>query len=201
MATIFAQRQIRLAAKSALEAANIVVVVDSPGDWNVPASDLPIIQLRSPGNRKEGQTKAVPQFTTTVTLQLQARAEATTADAAQDAIEDLGDRIEQALFTNYDLLSLVQAFSSVDGRVEISSEGKQHIASLSMSIDCELFETYTPVDPPALTSIGIHVDTGMPFDPTGTYANPPFPDAVQPAPRTSGPDGRDEGALDITLPQ
>lgn len=54
-----------------------------------------------------------------------------------------------------------------------------------------------------ITSVGIHADLGAPFDPNGTYTPstdaPPYTPA--PAPRTSGPDGRDEGALDITLPQ
>ena len=55
--------------------------------------------------------------------------------------------------------------------------------------------------PSAFQEAQIHLDTTTPFDASGTYPNPPFPDAVQPAPRTSGPDGRAEGGLDIQLPQ
>lgn len=86
-----------------------------------------------------------------------------------------------------------------------------------MRIECEMFETFDPtampptastwpVQAPAtvpLDSIGIHLDLAAPFDPSGTY----IPNADAPAytpttaPRTIGPDGRDEAALDITLPQ
>ena len=36
---------------------------------------------------------------------------------------------------------------------------------------------------------------------SGTYTGSPFPGSVTAAPRTTGPDGRDEGALQIDLPQ
>lgn len=58
-------------------------------------------------------------------------------------------------------------------------------------------------DSVALTSIGIHVDAENVYSPTGTFT--PSPDAPPhtptTSPRTSGPDGRDEAALDFELPQ
>lgn len=78
------------------------------------------------------------------------------------------------------------------------------MAELLMHIEVEFYqgpEAFFPIVAVPLDSIGLHVDTAQPFDPNGTYANPPFPASVHPAPRTSGPDGRDEGALNINLPQ
>jgi hypothetical protein len=206
MPTILAQRQVRQAALAALEAASLTsggtaVGIKSPGDWNTQEGNIPELLIRASGDRKEGFQKSAPQFTTTVTLEIRARARADTAADAQDAIELLGDAIEQAIFTDYALWQLLQQISHVNNRTDVTSDGVQHVGSLSMAIDCELVETYAPADPPALQEIQLHFDAGAPFDRTGTYANPPFPAAVQPAPRTSGPDGRDEGALDIQLPQ
>ncbi len=63
--------------------------------------------------------------------------------------------------------------------------------------------TAWPVTPPAtvdVTTLTVDTDLTNIFDPTGTYPNPPFPSAVTPEPRTSGPDGRAEGGLSFTLP-
>jgi hypothetical protein len=51
-----------------------------------------------------------------------------------------------------------------------------------------------------LTTLDIHVDTVQPVDRFGTYPAPTAPPYTPaPAPRTEGPDGRDEGALTIPL--
>jgi hypothetical protein len=78
------------------------------------------------------------------------------------------------------------------------------MAELAMSIEVKFYqgpEVFFPIPTNPLQTVDINVDTAAPFDPNGTYANPPFPSAVNPAPRTSGPDGRNEGALTISLPQ
>lgn len=198
---ILARRQVRLAALAALQGANLGGRIECPGDWTTPPDIFPAILLRAVRDRKDGIAKSQPDFTTTVMLELEARIEAVSAEAAQDAIEALGYNIEQALFTNYGLNVIIQQFVSVDTETEISAEGKRHLGGLKMTIALELFEAFEPAITASLTSIGIHADMGNLFDPLGTYLNPPFPSAVQPAPRTSGPDGRDEGALDISLPQ
>lgn len=199
--TILARRQVRLAALAALQGANLGATIECPGDWTTPPDILPAILLRTPRDRKESIARSQPDFTTTVTLELEARIEASSAVAAQDAIEALGYNIEQALFTSVGLIALLQQVASVDTETEISSDGRRHLGGIRMTIALELFEAFEPAPGIALTSIGIHADMGNPFDPTATYAGSLFPAAVQPAPRTSGPDGRDEGALDISLPQ
>jgi hypothetical protein len=199
--TMLARRQIRIAALAALQGAIPETRIECPGDWTTPTDILPIILLRTPRDRKESITKTQPEFTTTVSLELEARIEANTAEAAQDAIELLGYNIEQALFTNVALISIIQQVASVDTETEITADSRRHLGGIKMTIGFEVFEAFEPTDFIALTGMDIHLDTGVPFDATGTYQSPAFPDAVNPAPRTSGPDGRDEGALTFTFPE
>ena len=201
---ILASRQLRLAAIAALQAASLDAQIESPGDWQTPSERLPMILLRMARERKESTSKGMPTFTTTSVMELSARLEATSEIAAQDAIEALGARIEQALLTNYSLISLVQQVAFIERSIEVTATGRHHVGEFKMAVGFEVFEAFDVLDvspPEALTEIGVHVDLAAPFDANGTYANPPFPDAVSPAPRTSGPDGRDEGYLDIQFPQ
>ncbi|MGF6792769.1 hypothetical protein [Paraburkholderia sp. 35.1] len=214
------RRQLRLAAIGALANAALTdrgtpVTIQSPGDWSLPDGILPVIVVRTSGETKNSVNRGMPEFTTGCTLEVKAAVLATTASAAQDAIEALWYSVEQALFTDWSLVRIVQQFASVDTALEIRADGSRHIAGIAAAIQCEFFEAFDPTAaaptpgawpadpaPPApFESIDIHVDTGAPFDPSGTYPNPPFPDAVTPAPRTQGPDGRDEGYIDISLPQ
>lgn len=201
---ILARRQIRLAALDALKAAMPAMEIQSPGDWNTPPEVLPAILLRVTGDRKAAVAKSQPNFETTVTLEIEAKVEEATAEDAQDQIDALGARIEHVLFTNHALNSLISNWASVETRTGVSAEGKMHIGAFKMLVNLECFEefdAFAEIPAPALEGVDIHLDTASPFDATGTYANPPFPAAVKPAPRTSGPDGRDEGGLTINLPQ
>ena len=120
----------------------------------------------------------------------------------------------------------IEQFTSVDSDLNTSSEGEMPMAELVMQIEVKFYqgpEDFYPIPAVPLETVNIHVDTVYPFDSRGQYPNPPFPGSVQPeAPvtlgdgtqvvlsdgmqvlqeqRISGPDGRDEGALTITLPQ
>lgn len=217
---MLARRQLRLAAIACLngiKTAAQIATIDSPGDWNTPPEVMPAVLIRTPADRKMGVVKGMAEFTTTVTLEIEARLEATTETAAQDQIEALCYAIENALFTDYNVIGMIQQVSSVDTQTEITATGARHTGAIKMSISVEMFEAYDPmvaapaastwpVQPPAtvpLTSVGLHADLAGTYDPSGTYT--PSADAPAytpvPAPRTTGPDGRDEGSLDITLPQ
>ena len=140
-----------------------------------------------------------------VTLELIATLQSLTAEQAQADIEALGFNIENALFCWQPLVQLLNQFSGVATESEITAQGEQHIARIRMSVDCETVEYFDPTqifpnNYPALSQVNVNVDTDSPFDPTGTYSNPPFPAVVVPAPRTTGPDGRNEGTLQINLP-
>lgn len=219
------RRQLRLAAVGALARANLTVggatvEIQSPGDWNVPPERLPVVIVRTGTERKASIVRGPPEFTTNCTLEVKAMIEGPTGEDAQDAIEALWFDVEAALLTNYSLVGMLQQFAAIDSALEIKADGARHLAGIAGAFHCEFFESWSdhiadapqppvappappappwPNDPPApvpLDGMRSSVDLTNVVDPTGTYPNPPFPDAVMPAPRTRGPDGRDEGALD-----
>ncbi len=206
------------------------VTVDSPGDWDTPATALPNIKLRALGDVKDSTGRAMPAFTTIAPLQLLARVRAQTAAEAQDAIEALGLLIEDAALIAVEVIPALQQIAKVTTKQRISADGEEHYGELEMQIDCETFEQFDPAEiaPELLIELQqlvITLDTIGPFDPgasiapvpadvtddvalglthqqsveAGDYPGAPYPDAVQPAPRTSGPDGRIEGELRIDL--
>lgn len=210
-----ARRQLRLAVMGELQAQIAGVTILSPGDWPTPPEKLPALLVNVPTESKQSLNKGMAEFTTTASIVIQGQAAAATAAQAQDAIEALAYQVENAILASYWITSLVQQFASVHTEVEITADGSRQLAGFRMTLGAEMFEsfdatatpptasTWPPADPvlAPFTETQIHLDTTSPFDASGTYANPPFPGSVLPAPRTSGPDGRDEGALDIQLPQ
>lgn len=212
------RRQLRLAALGALERAQlgvrgVPVSIYSPGDWNVPADCLPALIVRTSHETKSSFNRGMPEFTTSCALDVKAVVEASTAEQAQDDIEALWYAVENALLLDWSLVRMLQQFASIETALDIRAEGARHLAGIAGSFACEFAEMFDPVEPepdpapwpvdtpaPApLEHIGIHADTISPADPAGTYPDPAFPDSVTPAPRTRGPDGRDEGTLDIPL--
>lgn len=201
---VLGRRQVRVAALAALTAALPDVTLESPPVTPTAPKQLPYAGLRCGTERKAAEGKRLPKFTTTATLEVIARVSATSKEAAQDALEALAARIEVALFGSVDLVDLVQKMD-VTTTTDISVEGSTYLAGVEMSIDCELYEVFDPVllnpdNYQSLQGINLHVDTQRPYDANGIYAASPFPDSVTPAPRTSGPDGRDEIAANVDLP-
>jgi hypothetical protein len=185
--------------------------VFSPRDWPTRLEDLPMILVQSPTERKESLGRVgAPQFTVTATLRVEARvtAPAATGDAGAAAVlaalGTLQRQIEVAVINDYELMLQIQQFSFVEIRNEVTSDARQHIGELTMDFGLEFYqgpEDFAPTAANPLEEMAIYTDLVNVYDPSGTYANPPFPDAVAPAPRSAGPDGRTEGGLDITLPQ
>lgn len=200
------RRQLRLAALAALERAalavrGVAVALQSPGDWNIPADCLPAVVVRTAHETKTSFNRGMPEFTTSCTLEIKAVLEASTAGQAQDDIEALWFAIENALLCDWSLVRMLQQIASIETALDIKADGARHLAGIAGSFACEFAEMFDPVEiapaPPALERVGVHVDLIAPADHLGTYPDPPFPDAVTPAPRVHGPDGRDEGTLDI----
>lgn len=212
---MLARRQVRLAALAALQSIPGVTVY-SPGDWSLPLARLPAIRMRIAADRKQSKQRGQPEFDTTVTLVIEAAVEGSSAEAAQDALEALGYAIEQVLLNSAPLIQISQQVASVDTEIEITAEGAKHVAGQKMLAYFEVFEAFDPTAaPPAdapwpptvpapvpLTEIGLVADLTNVFDPSGSYPTPTDP-AYTPTspPRTTGPDGRPEGGLDIVLPQ
>ena len=82
----------------------------------------------------------------------------------------------------------------------VQADGETHIGGLQIELGVTMYETFYPDVTAVLEEIDLTADLVNVADPTGTYPNPPFPDAVVPAPRTAGPDGRAEGFVKATFP-
>jgi hypothetical protein len=175
--------------------------VFSPQDWPTFSGNYPAILVQTPRERKESIGRGMPQFTVTTTMSVIGRLDGTDAEYVETQLELLCEQIEQAILTNYDLVRLTQQFSAVDTRMEVSCEGEKHIGEVQIDFSLEFYQAFEPTFVDALTEADVHVDLVGTYDAAGTYPSPPFPTSVQPAPRTSGPDGRDEGRLQIILPQ
>lgn len=200
-----ARRTIRLAVMSAL-ASLTGTLVESPGDWDVPGAKLPVIKVRPSAGRKAATGRTLPEFNTTVSIDLQVVCSGSTGAAAQDALEALLGQVEDLVYGSPALVSQIQQIATVSSQPFYSADGETHLAGESITLEFELFEAFDPVEIapsnyPALQQLAVTVDSSNVFDPTGTYANPPFPAAVQPAPRTQGPDGRAEAGALVELPQ
>lgn len=205
-APILARRGMRLAVLAALRTLPGITTVESPPATATQPKEMPYIGLRCGSERKASQAKQLPTFTTTATIEILIRAAAATKEAVQDAIEALANSVELAVFGAPTVVALMQQAANVTSSTEISGEGSQYQAETLISIDFEMFETFepaviAPANYPAFEGVNVHVDAGRPYDANGVYLDPPFPDSVEPAPRTAGPDGRDEGYIEIDLPQ
>jgi hypothetical protein len=209
---MLARRQLRKSIAADVAALGVAKVI-SPGTWPTQIEDLPAVLVKAPSARKQsiGRTN-VPEFNTTVTVQVEGRLTAATEADAQEALEALEFKVEQAILTGHWTRQIVQQFASVTSDNEVRPEGKVHLAGFRMLIECETFESYdetvvfpdeTPWPPDGPTPISdlqgmnLHVDAIEPADPSGTYENPTFPGSVTAAPRTQGPDGRDEGYVQV----
>lgn len=222
---ILFRRQMRIAVVSALQKADLwlgddLVSIDSPGNWNVQQTPndgvFPCIFVRTSTEGKASIMKAgIPEFDTSISIDVMCAVTSTTAEKAQDDIENLWYRVENLLLTDYSIVGSVQNVQSVDSRLEIVSSGNEHIAAISAAFVYEGFEVFDsqateppitefPVKPSKtvpLNNVHIHMDLVNVADPTGTYPDSNFPNSVVPAPRKHGPDGRDEAEIDIKLSQ
>ncbi|WP_295541078.1 hypothetical protein [uncultured Pseudacidovorax sp.] len=213
---MLARRKLRLAVVHRLQEAVDYpgVRVLSPGIFPVEPDALPVLIVNVPNESKQSNVRGVPQFNTTMSVVVQGQVRGDTPEAAQDAIEALGYQAEMAILTGYQAIAMLQQFTSVDTQTEVSSDGKGHFAGFKMTFGGEIFESFDPMedapapapwplDQPVTTDVSelrLTVDTIQPADKTGTYADPAFPDAVNPAPRVEGPDGRAEGTVTIEFP-
>lgn len=209
---MLARRQYRLAVLAAL--APVCDLVKSPGNWPTPWEKLPALLVSTPTESKQSQGNNGPaSFTTSASLVIQGQVSGKTPEETQDALDALCYAVENAVLKDYWVNAMIQQFSSVNTATEISSENSKHTGGFHMTIVGEMYEAFdpfiepatsTPWPPAAPTTVpldgqDIHLDLTNVADLTATYPNPPFPASVNPAPRVEGPDGRDEGALQIDL--
>lgn len=177
--------------------------VYSARTWATWSGLYPVILLASPQEDMEGLGRAgAPQFTVTTTLRVVARVQvpeqANNAGAAQAQLllEQIQEQVKRAVINNPALMRNLQQIPFVRSQFREPEEGAKVLAELVMDIGMEFYqgpEDFYPQEVVDLQQVSITDDLANVFDPSGTYPNPPFPNAVHPAPRTSGPDGRAEG--------
>lgn len=179
--------------------------VYSPGDWPSSGENMPIVLVEDTHEEKISETRAQPNFTVAAYFRVDARLKESTAQEAQANIDILRYQIEQAVIVNYDILKLVQQIKSVRTVKTINSDTGMHVAQVVFEFCLEFFQAQEDFDTTynaiPLKEIDINIDLVNVADLTGTYPSPPFPDSVNPAPRTEGPDGRNEGFTKINLEQ
>jgi len=186
-----------------LKAANTIAgdQIYSPEDWPLTGANLPAVQIGIGRDRKESRGRIQPpSFVTTTIIYADFSVEEADQARALARVQLLAGQIQAAILSDNTLITMIQQFSSVEtSEPVVTAEARRHVGSARIDFAMEYPEDFAPPDPGPFDGLNIHADLGSVFDQTGTYPNPVFPDGVQPAPRTSGPDGRDEGILDITL--
>lgn len=181
---VTARKELRDAVIAALKRANLkignaAVTVDSPGNWPYPQDKLPAVCVRSAVDRKTSLTKGNTDFTTGVELDVRAACWATTAEAAQAAIDSLWYQVEQTILLDFYVLQLIQNVTTVESAFEIKADGQVQLAGAIGKFFFETFETFDPGQTPAAVmapSVAPAIEplTEITIDVTRPNANPPF---------------------------
>lgn len=172
--------------------------------------EYPMLYLHSPVEDMESLGRnGGPQFTVTTTLAISARVQEKNLPRNGGAalvlldLETIQHQIKMALINYPPLMSRLQQYPFIRSEMHESGEGELDLGELVMQIGMEFYqgpEDFYPFAPDTLEQVNITADLLNVFDGNGTYPDAPFPDAVQPAPRNSGPDGRAEGELTFVFP-
>jgi len=190
-------RQVLLSVLGTIAGVNLY----SPGDWNVTAAKLPAIKLRyGPEEKRSKGVTGQTAFDTVSVFELRVEVSAESGPKALLDLEALQADIEAAIFKSVPLRQLAQDFPMMRTQTSVQADGETHIGGMQIELGVTMYETFYPDVTAQLAEIDLTADLVNVADPTGTYPNPPFPDAVTPAPRTEGPDGRAEGFVKATFP-
>ena len=190
-------RQVLLSVLGTIPGVNLY----SPGDWNVTASKLPAIKLRyGPEEKRSKGVTGQTAFDTVSVFEMRVEVSAESGPKALLDLEALQADIEAAIFKSVPLRRLAQDFPMMRTQTAVQADGETHIGGMQIELGVTMYETFYPDVTAQLAEIDLTADLVNVADPTGTYPNPPFPDAVTPAPRTEGPDGRAEGFVKATFP-
>jgi hypothetical protein len=172
--------------------------------------EYPMLYLHSPIEDMESLGRnGGPQFTVTSTLAISARVQEKNLPRNGGAalvlldLETIQQQIKMALINYPPLMSRLQQYPFIRSEMHESGEGESDLGELVMQIGMEFYqgpEDFYPFTPDTLEQVNVTADLLNVFDGNGTYPDAPFPDAVQPAPRNSGPDGRAEGELTFVFP-
>lgn len=185
--------------------------VFSAWTWATWSGCYPMMYVRPPIEEKESLSRnGPPQFTVVTTLRIQVKAETPALENAGGAalleqqLMVISDQVQAALINYPPIMGKLQRVPFIRTEMITSSAGDKEVGELEVAIGLEFYqgpEDFYQLPTYPITEIKVTNDLANVFDPSGTYSGPEFPDAVQAAPRTSGPDGRAEGGLTVTLTQ
>lgn len=185
--------------------------VYTPRTWPTKATAMPFLMVQSPTEEKVSLGRSGPaQFHVTATFRVVGRVYALetgveqAAQAALAAVGALKRQVEIAVINDGLLHQMVQKFASVRSITDVKTEGEATFGELVMDFGIEFYqgpEDFAPVEADPIEELAIYADLLNVFSPTGVFADTPFADDATAPPRTSGPDGRPEGAALIPLPQ
>ena len=201
--TVLFSEQLRGMMIAALLKANTLAGANVFAPRDIPLTDDELPGLTVDDQREESESRGnvgFPAFHTTAILVVDAKVEGETPEAAKVDLATLRRQIKVAVLTDWDIITSIEQVVAIRTETSISAGTKKHVGELRMQFALRYPEDFEMAVTDELQGVDVHVDTMDPFDTTGTYPDPPFPDAVPPAPRTSGPDGRDEGRLTIDFP-
>lgn len=175
---------------AALESGGATVVSSK----DTPAQDesLPLITIYV-DDTKVFDYGAAPTARTTATLTINVEASGTSKDTAESLRDTLCEMVEDTLFGTPDFVKLFEMIDSCDSFTDESgAKGDLHFASATIEIKGHTSEIWEPARGVDLKGINIYVDSVNIFDPNGDYTGETPFNVANPAPRTSGPDGRPE---------
>lgn len=184
-------------------------MVYSPRSWPTQDNHYPYLMVQVPEESMDSLGRNVPQFNTVATIRVMARVQQMgesddqAAAKAEAALETLKGQILTAVINSSPLTQSIQQFLSVHTAMKIDSSGGTTVGAIAVSFQLEFYqgpEDFYPVVADPLDDIDIRADLTNVVDQTGTYPDPDFPTSVTPAPRTVGPDGRNEGHI-VVNPQ
>lgn len=188
--------------------------VFTPRTWPTAPGVMPILLVTPGKETKRGKGRSVTQFDVIGVVRVQGRvyaksgAEDAGAVAALAAVQTLQRQIEVAVIAEPNLRRVVQAFASVESQVSIGKEGELTFGEVLVDFGLDYYqgpEDFHPLEGEPLETLAVFADLLNVFSPTGDFTDEPqatpFVADAEPAPRTSGPDGRAEGAFIVDLPQ
>lgn len=180
-------------------------------DWPSTSENMPQILVYDAEEEAHSEARGQPNFTTVSYLKVDGRVKAETAKGARELLDQMHMQILQAVVINYDILKVLQQIKSIHTQKKMNSETGMHVGQIIIAFGLEYFQAEedfdtlsdaafagTSTSPPVdLKEVDINVDLINRFDANGNYPGAPFPGSVTPAPRTEGPDGRNEAFVKI----
>jgi hypothetical protein len=133
--------------------------VFAPRDWPETPVQLPTLIVTMPAENKQSWGPNGPKFTTTATIVVLGRLLGTTEMDAEAKLEALIEQIQNAVLPDFNVLALIQEFSSVDTQISITDDGEDQIGEASVSFGCVFPEIFYPGTPQPLTSIEMTLTT------------------------------------------